>query len=126
MRYLIAEQFLGVMFSSLLEKGIFEIKLEDFNSLEKQVDHVLREKNGAVLTISSEEIIVTLEEYSDFIDMKDHSISLQQDLSDDFSNRKEEVIAKIEEYFTLGIPNDIRATLERTIEQYPVKRESYD
>ena len=124
MRYLVAEQFLGATFSSLLKKNVLEIELEKLNRLEEIVDHALREENRAILTISSEQMFVTIEEYSDFFDLRDHSVTLQENLSNDFSKRKEEVIAKIEEYFTLGIPNDIKKTLAEAIDKYSTGRES--
>jgi len=124
MRYLVAEQFLGATFSSLLKKNVLEIELEKLNRLEEIVDHALREENRAILTISSEQMFVMIEEYSDFFDLRDHSVTLQENLSNDFSKRKEEVIAKIEEYFTLGIPNDIKKTLVKAIDKYSTGRES--
>lgn len=119
MRYLVTEQFLGMIFSSLIENNIFEISFSDLNILEKQADQVLRKKNKTILMVCSNAGIFGIEEYNDFFDVEEHKIMLQQKLRE--KENKEHVLEKITDYFTIGIPKDIQETLKEAVNTYTMR-----
>ena len=121
MRYLATEQLLGAMFYFLLEENICEINLNDFNNLIEKIDRALRKENETILNISSKEIFIAIEKYNDFFYMNNDNIMLQKDLSNVFK-QKTEIIKKIDVYFVLGIPNDIKTTLKKTIKLYILEK----
>ena len=120
MRYLEAEQLLGAIFYFLLEENICEINLNDFNDLTEKIDRALRKENETILNISSKEIFIAIERYNDFFYMNNDNIMLQKDLLNIF--KRTETIKKIDDYFVLGIPKDIKTTLKETIKLYVMEK----
>lgn len=120
MRYLETEQLLGTVFYCLLEENTCEINLNDFNDLIEKIDRALRKENKTILNISSKEIFTTIERYNDFFYMNNDNIMLQKDLLNIF--KRTEIIKKIDTYFVLGIPKDIKTTLKETIKLYVMEK----
>ena len=120
MRYLETEQLLGTIFYCLLKENIYEMNLNNFNDLIEKIDRALRKENETILNISSKEIFITIERYNDFFYMNNNIIMLQKDLLNIF--KRTETIKKIDDYFVLGIPNDIKTTLKETIKLYVMEK----
>lgn len=120
MRYLETEQLLGTIFYCLLKENIYEMNLNDLNDLTEKIDRALRKENETILNISSKEIFITIERYNDFFYMNNNIIMLQKDLLNIF--KRTETIKKIDDYFVLGIPNDIKTTLKETIKLYVMEK----
>ena len=120
MRYLETEQLLGTIFYCLLKENIYEMNLNDLNDLIEKIDRALRKENETILNISSKEIFITIERYNDFFYMNNNIIMLQKDLLNIF--KRTETIKKIDDYFVLGIPNDIKTTLKETIKLYVMEK----
>lgn len=116
MRYLITEQFLGMIFSSLIEKDVFEIPLSDLSELEEQADRVLRKRNKTVLMLCSNDGFWGSEEYEEFFCVVEKKISLQKRLKE--NDDKKSILEKIADCFTVGIPRDIKNTLTETVNNY--------
>ena len=120
MRYLETEQLLGTIFYCLLKENIYEMNLNDLNDLIEKINRALRKENETILNISSKEIFITIERYNDFFYMNNNIIMLQKDLLNIF--KRTETIKKIDDYFVLGIPNDIKTTLKETIKLYVMEK----
>lgn len=115
-RYIKADQFIGVTFSKLIEKNIFEIEISKLCSLEKEIDFEIRKSNDAMLCISMNEMYSVVEEYNDFFQVKKNSIVIKDYLQQRIKKERENVMSEFFYYFVEGIPKDIHKTVYGTLE----------
>ena len=111
---ILADQFLGAAFASMVEHGVYEIPFSQLYKLEKIVDKALRDSHNAMLLFSSNDILTIIDAYSDLFSIQHDTISLSSTiisgLTED-TRRKEHVIKVFHNYFTSGIPCSINSTL---------------
>ena len=111
---ILADQFLGATFANMVRRDIYEIEITQLSKLEKEIDKSLRDTNNAMLLFSSDDILTTVDEYSDFFRINHNAITLSEvilaDIKADFE-KKDRLICTFQQYFTSGIPNSINNTL---------------
>lgn len=111
---ILADQFLGATFANMVRHNIYEIEMSHLSELEKVIDKSLRDTHNAILLFSDNDILTTVDEYSDFFRLNHNAITLRDvivsEIIEDFE-KKDRLINIFHQYFTSGIPNSINTTL---------------
>lgn len=115
-----AEQVVGTTFVHLLKEDIRTITIEQLNNIEQLIDINIREKNNAVVYMSSNEILSIVEDYEEFFTLTHNKIELNYKLQEKIetqSSFKNQLIETLKEYFSLGIPKDIFSTVDNVLSE---------
>lgn len=117
---ILAEQFLGATFANMVSRGIYEIEMTSLSKLEKEIDRSLRSAHNAMLLFSSDDILTTVDEYSDFFHISQNAISLSSVIISEIVadlEKKDHLVSVFQQYFTSGIPNSINNTLTTVLNE---------
>lgn len=109
-RFLSVDQFLGSVFERLVQVGVYEIELSHLTRLAVEVDRVLRSEYGAFLMYSETHALDVVHTYSDIFELCKSAIVLKDAVASGFRER-EDLVCLLQQYFTLGIPDNVRVTL---------------
>ena len=117
---ILADQFLGATFSNMVRRNIYEIEITQLSKLEKVIDKSLRDTHNAMLLFSSNDILTTVDEYSDFFRINHNAIALSEVIVSEIITdleKKDRLISIFQQYFTSGIPNSINNTLTAVLNE---------
>ena len=117
---ILADQFLGATFASMVKRNVYEIEMTQLSKLEKSIAKSLRDTHNAMLLFSSNDLLTTVDEYSDFFRINQNTITLSEvivsEISEDLEKR-ERLVSIFQQYFTSGIPNSINTTLTAVLNE---------
>lgn len=117
---ILADQFLGATFANMVSRNIYEIEITRLSKIEKAIDKSLRDAHNAMLLFSSDDILATVDEYSDFFCINYDAIKLSEVIVSEIIadlEKKNSLIDIFQQYFTLGIPNSINKTLTTVLNE---------
>ena len=111
---ILADQFLGATFANMVSRNIYEIEITQLIKIEKEIDKSLRDTHNAMLLCSMNDILATIDEYSDLFHINYNAVKLSEaiisEIIDDLE-KKNHIITMLQRYFTSGIPNSLNDTL---------------
>jgi len=117
---ILADQFLGATFANMVSRNIYEIEITKLSKLEKIIDKSLRDTHNAMLLFSTNDILTTVDEYSDFFSINYNAIALSDVIVSEIvadMGKKDHLISVFQQYFTSGIPNSINNTLTAILDK---------
>ena len=117
---ILADQFLGATFANMVSRNIYEIEITKLSKLEKVIDKSLRDTHNAMLLFSTNDILTTVDEYSDFFSINYNAIALSDVIVSEIvadMEKKDHLISVFQQYFTSGIPNSINNTLTAILDK---------
>ncbi len=117
---ILADQFLGATFANMVSRNIYEIEITQLSKLEKVIDKSLRDTHNAMLLFSTNDILTTVDEYSDFFSINYNAIALSDVIVSEIvadMEKKDHLISVFQQYFTSGIPNSINNTLTAILDK---------
>lgn len=117
---ILADQFLGATFANMVSRNIYEIEITQLSKLEKVIDKSLRDTHNAMLLFSTNDILTTVDEYSDFFSINYNAIALSDVIVSEIvadMEKKDHLISVFQQYFTSGIPNSINDTLTAILDK---------
>lgn len=104
----------------MVERDIFEIEISRLSQIEKVIDRSLRDVHNAMLLFSVNDILTTVDEYSDFFSITQNTIMLNEVFTAEFIkdiDYKRILVSRLQKYFTSGIPNSINNTLTAVLNE---------
>lgn len=104
----------------MVGRNIYEIEITQLSKLEKVIDKSLRDTHNAMLLFSSNDILTTVDEYSDFFRINHNAIALSEVIVSEIITdleKKDRLISIFQQYFTSGIPNSINNTLTAVLNE---------
>lgn len=117
---ILADQFLGATFTNMVRRNIYKIEITQLSKIEKVIDKSLRDAHNAMLLFSTNDILTTVDEYSDFFSINYDAIALSDVIISEIvadMEKKDHLISVFQQYFTSGIPNSINNTLTTILDQ---------
>lgn len=117
-RYIRAEHILGSTFVHLIKSNKFLIPCVKLYEIERSVDQIARISNNAIVCMSSQELFATIDVYEDIFSIRDDSVELHlayREQAQKSATDKDRVISLLQRYFEVGIPKDIRQTLDSVL-----------
>lgn len=118
MKQILTNQFLGATFTNMVKRNIYHIEISKLNQIEKTIDQSLRTTHNAMLLFSDNDILSTVDEYSDFFSINQNIIIIKKELSKkNISDSNEHLISMLQKYFTASIPISIFDTLTSILDK---------
>ena len=92
-----------------------QISFSELFTISKSLDIKIRQKNNAVIRMSTNEIYDVINNYGTFFCIENDTIKLSYMAKERYNKDNDEFIDILDSYFCAGIPSDIKTTVLETV-----------
>lgn len=104
-----ADQVIGTTFIELLKKNIMELPVYKLFYLERALDKVLRKENNTIVCMSIKDVYYTVDHYKGIFELSNEVLKLKK------TERSEDLLELLNDYFRAGLPKDITNTIDSQV-----------